>query len=262
MTTRTVLVTGASSGIGYATALEFVKQGWNVIATARRVTKLAQLEQEVNALLAPHGDLLAVAADVQNAADVQSALQQGVTRFGRLDALVANAGIGQRGSIVDSKWEDIETLLRTNIDGVLHSVRAAVPEMRKVNGGHIVIISSVVYNMISPYAASYAASKAFVSSIAAALSFELEADHIGVTDLLVGRTESEFNEKRLGQAGYGQKASRGLPRMSPEQVAKAVVRACDSKGGRYPLRLFDRLIVLGNMLVPRIIGRLAMRQYK
>ncbi len=260
--THVVLITGASSGIGYATALTFVRQGWNVIASARRVEKLAQLEQTVNALPSPHGELLAIAADVQKADDMQNAVQQGVARFGRLDALVANAGIGQRGSIVDSKWEDIETLLRTNIDGMLHSVRAAVPEMRKLGGGHIVIISSIVYNMVSPYAATYAASKAFVSSSAAALRFELESDHIGVTDLLVGRTESEFNERRLGQAGYGEKASGRLPRMSAEQVANAIVRACNGKGGRFTLRLFDRLVVLGNMLFPGLIGRIAMRQYK
>jgi NADP-dependent 3-hydroxy acid dehydrogenase YdfG len=262
MNTKTVLITGASSGIGYATALAFAKQGWNVIAMARRVDKLRELEQAVKSLPAPHGELLAVGVDVQNAADVQNAVREGVARFGRLDALVANAGVGQRGSIVDSEWTDIETLLRTNIDGVYHSVRAAVPEMRKVSAGHIVIISSVVYNMVSPYAASYAASKAFVSSIAAALRFELEADHIGVTDLLVGRTESEFSQSRLGQSGYSEKASGRLPRMKPEQVASAVVRACSGTGGRYPLRFFDRLILLGNMLVPGLIGRMAMRQYK
>jgi short-subunit dehydrogenase len=262
MTTKTVLITGASGGIGKATALEFSKQGWNVIATARRADKLGELEQLVTALPSPHGSLLVVEADVQQIADMQNAVQLGVERFGRLDALIANAGIGQRGSIVDSEWSDIEPLLRTNIDGVYHSIRAAVPEMRKVGGGHVVIISSVVYNMVSPYAASYAASKAFVSNLAAALRFELEPDHIGVTDLLVGRTESEFSQNRLGQSGYSEKASGRLPRMKPEQVAKAVVRACDSKGGRYPLRFFDRLILLGNLLVPRLIGRMAMRQYK
>jgi NADP-dependent 3-hydroxy acid dehydrogenase YdfG len=262
MTPRVVFITGASSGIGYATALAFARQGWNVIATARRPDRLLQLEQAVDALSTPHGALLPVAADVQNWDDVNDAVREGVVRFGRLDALVANAGIGQRGSVVDSQWSDIETLLRTNIDGVLHSVRAAVPEMRKVGKGHVVIISSVVYNMTTPYTAAYAASKAFVSSIASALRFELEADHIGVTDLLVGRTESEFNERRLGQAGYGAQASGRLPRMRAEQVAAAVVRACDGKGGRYALRLFDRLIVLGNMLVPSLIGRMAMRQYK
>ncbi|NWF68022.1 MAG: SDR family oxidoreductase [Chloroflexi bacterium] len=261
MTVRVALVTGASSGIGYATALAFARAGYHVIATARRVERLAQLEAAVQALPAPHGDMLTLACDVQNADDVQNAVTQALARFGGLHVLVANAGVGQRGALVDAAWGDIETLLRTNIDGVLHSVRAAAPAMRAGGGGHIIIISSVVYNMVTPYTAAYAASKAFVSSIAAALRLELAADHIAVSDVLVGRTTSEFNQRRLGHSGYSERAAR-LPRMSAEYVAERLVRASSGRGGRFALRFFDRLIVLGNLLLPGLIGRLAMRQYK
>ncbi len=260
--TQVVLITGASSGIGYAAALAFVRHGANVVATARRLERLQQLAAAVDALPAPHGDLLTVQADVSRSDDMQRAVQQGVERFGRLDVLVANAGVGQRGAIADAEWEHLETLLRTNIDGVYHSVRAAVPQMRTSGGGHIVIVSSIVFNLVSPYAATYAASKAFVSSIAASLRLELEPEHIRVTDLLVGRTETEFNQNRLGEPGYSALMSR-LPVMQVDYVAERIVRAVASRNNsRFTLRLFDRLVVLGNLLIPNVIGRRALRQYK
>ena len=258
---RVAFITGASSGIGYATALEFVKQGFHVAVTARRAERLKALEQAIHALPQPHGDIMTLTADVRDAMAMQAAASLAAKRFGRLDILVANAGVGQRGSLVDSDWEHLETLLRTNIDGVLHSIRAVVPEMRKTGGGQIIIISSIVANMTAPYAASYSASKAFVSSIARSLRFELEADHIRVTDMLLGRTESEFNEKRLGQPGYADRAAT-LPRMTAEKVAKAIVRATKQRKKTVILRTFDRLVVWGNALLPGMVGRRAMRQYK
>jgi short-subunit dehydrogenase len=229
--------------------------------TARRADRLKQLEQAVHALPQPHGDILTLVGDVRDAVAIQSAVSLAVKRFGRLDVLVANAGVGQRGSIVDSIWEHVETLLRTNIDGVLHSIRAAVPEMRKSGGGHIIVISSVVANMTAPYAASYSASKAFVSSIARSLRLELEPDNIRVTEMLLGRTESEFNKKRLGQAGYASNAPR-LPVMPVEKAAKAIVKASRQRRKTVLLRPFDRLVVLVNSLFPEMVGRRALRQYK
>lgn len=255
----TVLITGASSGIGYATALAFARDGASIVGTARRADRLAELEHAIEDL--DRGAFVAVTADVRNPADIRHAVAEAVNHFDSLDVVIANAGLGQRGSVVDSDWDNLETLMRTNMDGVLHTIRAAVPEMRKSGGGHIIIVSSVTYNMVSPYAAVYAASKAFVSSIAHSLRLELEDDNIRVTDMLVGRTESAFSQNRLGEAGYGEKAS-SLPRMSVEEVATAIVKA--SKGNRksVALRWLDRVIMLGNLFVPDIIGRRAMKQYR
>jgi len=142
---------------------------------------------------------------------------------------------------------------------VLHSIRACVPAMRQSGGGHIMIISSVAAEIYSPYAAIYAASKAFVSSLAGSLRLELEKDQIKVTDFLIGRTKTEFDEKRLGA---GSRAGGGLPTMDVEQVAQAILKAVRSNRKRVILRWFDRLIVWGGMFAPWLIGRLARKQYK
>jgi len=258
MDTRVVLITGASAGIGYAAALAFAHAGTHVAGTARRADRLADLERAVAALPAPHGEVLTVTADVTDADAMQAAVARVIERFGRLDVLVANAGLGQRGAVADAPWDDLAIVLRTNIDGVLHSVRAAVPALRQSGRGHIVLISSVAGQVALPYAATYGATKAFVSSLARSLRLELEDDHIAVTDMLVGRTETDFNANRRGSA----RSSSNLPAMSADQVAAAIVRALDRRPQTVVLRPFDRLILLGNTLAPWLIARLAKRQYK
>lgn len=258
MNTKTLFITGASSGIGYATALAAARRGWNVIGTARRVERLAELEQAVAALPSPHGEVLALPADVTQAESLDEAVRRGVERFGRLDVVIANAGLGQRGALVDSIWADLEIVLRTNIDGLLHTIRASVPAIQK-NGGQVVLISSVAGQIATPYTATYAATKAFVSSLARSLRLELEEQGIAVTDMLVGRTDTEFNEKRRGA---GARTGSNLPTMTPDQVAESICTAIEKRSHTVVLRPFDRLILLGNTLAPWLIARLAKKQYK
>ncbi|MDZ4764279.1 MAG: SDR family NAD(P)-dependent oxidoreductase [Chloroflexota bacterium] len=256
---RVALITGASSGIGYATALAFARHGIHVAATARHADNLAALVRDAALLPA---SVLPLSADVRDPDALRAAVAATMAHFGRLDFVVANAGIGQRGSIVDAEWSDIEAVMRTNIDGVLHTIRATVPALKQAGGGHLVIVSSVVYNLTAPYAATYSASKAFVSSLARSLRLELEPDHITVTDLRIGRVDTAFNARRLGAAGYAARAPR-LPVMSPNFVAQAIVRVCERRTSRaVALRWLDRAIMLANALIPTIIGRRALRQYK
>ena len=256
---KVAFITGASSGIGWATAIAFAKAGVHVVGTARRAERLSDLQTQIEALSQPRGTFLGIAGDVTNAQSMQSAVNKAIKRFGQVDILVANAGIGHRGDMVDAEWGDLERLLQTNIDGVLHSVRACVPNMRENGGGHIITVSSVAAYTPLPYATIYAASKAFVSSLAKSLRLELEDDHILVTDFLVGRTATEFNEKRLGK---GMRSSSQIPNMTPEQVATAIVKATKQNKKTVTLRFFDRLIVWGSQLMPTLVGRLAKRQYR
>lgn len=255
MTARVALITGASSGIGSALAVALAQRGVHVIGVARRPERLEAVATACDAL---PGVFVPFTGDVTRADDLRAAAALAVERFGRLDFLVANAGIGHRGALVDADGGDLEALMRTNMDGVLHAVRAAAPLMTE--GGRILIVSSVVARMITPYAALYAASKAFVSSLAAALDYELAPRGIRVTDLRLGRVQTEFNEKRLGEGS--RRASR-VPEMTPEFVGE---RCADLLLGRFQqraaLRWFDRLVMLGGLLIPHVIARLATRQYR
>ena len=259
MTNRVVLITGASSGIGWAAALAFARAGYHVCGFARRTERLVALGADIEKLPAPHGDFLPVAGDVRNPQDLKTAVERATERYGGLDILVANAGVGQHGAVADAEWDHLRTVLRTNIDGVMHSLRAAVPAMRAGGGGHIMIISSIVAGVHTPYTATYAASKAFVSSLAGSLRLELQTDNIAVTDVLVGRTLTDFNQNRLGppQAVRG-----GLPAKTADEVAAALVKAAERKPRHLALSLFDRLILAGGVLAPGIMARLARRQYE
>lgn len=253
---RVILITGASSGIGWSSALAFTKRGDLVAGVARRADRLQALSEAITPL---DGDFLPLVGDVTRCEDVEGAVAQTLAKWGRIDVLIVNAGIGQRGALADSDWQDIETLLRLNIDGALYSIRAVLPTMRQQKRGHIITISSVAASLVSPYAASYAASKAFLSSIATSLRLEVEADNIFVSDILVGRTDTEFNEKRLGE---GARVTSNLPTMSADTVAQALITVVEKPRNTVILRFFDRLIVLGNRLFPALMGRLAKKQYK
>ncbi|MFQ3646855.1 MAG: SDR family oxidoreductase [Anaerolinea sp.] len=259
MSRQVVLITGASSGIGRAAVLAFIAAGYDVAGIARRTERLTALAEEIAALPAPHGDFLPITGDVTQQPAVEAAIAQTLERFGRLDILIANAGIGLRGELIESSWQDIETLLHVNIDGVLHAIRAAVPAMKRGGGGHIMVVSSVLAAIPSPYAACYSASKAFISSLARSIRVELAPHSIRISDFLVGRTDTEFNEKRLGK---GERKASRIPNMQPEQVAAGMVACARRPRNVVVLRWFDRLLLLANHLFPNLLTYLAGRQYR
>ena len=259
MTAKAVFITGASSGIGQAAAIAFARAGYDVCGLARRADRLAALADEIDALPHPHGEFMAAVGDVRGREQVEAAMAQTLERFGRLDVLVANAGVGHHGAVVDADWDHLETVLRTNIDGVLHSIRAAVPALRESGGGQILIVSSIVAGIHTPYTAAYSASKAFASSLAGSLRLELEDENIGVTDVLVGRTITEFNQNRLGSS---EAVRGGLPAITGEEAAAAIVQAAKRRPRRVINRFFDRLVLAGGVIAPGVMARLAKRQYK
>jgi short-subunit dehydrogenase len=255
--TRVALITGATSGIGRAAALAFGASNYAVVAIGRDQAALAALAGDFDHLPGGRANLATFAADVADRDAMAEAIRQTGQRFGRLDVVIANAGVGHRGPLVSAEWADLERLLRTNIDGALITMRAARPAMSA--GSQVFIVSSVAFNLVAPYAAAYAASKAFVSSIAASLRLELADEGIAVTDVIIGRVDTAFDANRLGE---GRRRSSGLPTMAPEQVAAAMLKATRTRPAHLYVRPFDRLTVWANKLFPSLIGRVALRQYR
>lgn len=212
LTGTVVAITGASAGIGRATARELAAAGANVVVGARRKERLEALEAEVP------GRIVAVEMDVRSPDDSRRLVATAVERFGRLDALVANAGIGMYGGILDHTDEALTTMLDTNVAGTVWPIRAAVPEMRKAGRGDIVIVASVAGFRGGADEAVYAATKFAQVGLAGALDRELREDGIRVTTIGPAGTSTEF---AMG-AGRTEDMPALKTYLEPEDIAFAI----------------------------------------
>lgn len=182
-----VAITGATSGVGRATAIALVGEGARVALTGRRADRLAELEEQLGTQ-----NVVSVAGDIQDPATSAALVEQALTRFGRLDSVVASAGIGAYGGVLDGTDAELVTMLRTNIDGTVWAIRAAVPHFRAVQGGDIVIIASVAGLRGGGNEAVYAATKFAQVGLAGAIDRELRPDGIRVTALCPAAIATEF----------------------------------------------------------------------
>jgi NADP-dependent 3-hydroxy acid dehydrogenase YdfG len=210
-----VAVTGASAGIGAATARLLLEAGAKVAVQARRRERLDALVDKFGA-----DNVLVVAGDVQNPDSATDLVSQTVNRFGRLDSIVVNAGIGMYGGILDATNDDLTTMMRTNVEGTVWAVRAAVSQFRHVPdaGGDIVIVASVAGLRGGADEAVYAATKFAQVGLAGALDREVRAEGIRVTTICPAGVHTEF--------AIGAGRTEGDPALDaylqPEDVAHAI----------------------------------------
>lgn len=206
-------ITGASAGIGAATARALAREGASIVLGARRVDRLESLADEIDTGVA------VVEMDVRRPADSQRLVAEAHERFGRLDALVANAGIGAYGGIMDLSDEQLAEMMDTNIAGTVWPIRAAVPGFVEAGEGDIVIVASVAGLRGAADEAVYAATKFAQVGLAGALDRELREHGIRVSTLCPGGTATEF---AMG-AGRTPDMPGLADMMRPEDVAEAVV---------------------------------------
>jgi len=181
---NTIFLTGASSGIGRASAQLFQQRGWNVIATMRTPDKETELTKLPRVLV--------TRADVTDDASVAAAIEQGIARFGRVDVLLNNAGYGAYGPIEATPVEHIRKEFETNVIGMLAAVRAMAPHFRKGGGGTIVNVSSVGGRVAMPLGSLYHGSKFAVEGATEALQYEMEAINVRVKLVEPGMTKTNF----------------------------------------------------------------------
>lgn len=214
LTDKTVIVTGASSGIGEATARALHAAGAHPVLAARRADRLAQLSTEL-------GGALAVPTDVTDPAARQALVQATLDRHGRIDGLVNNAGAGQLKLLVDIDPAEFSQLLELNLVSALAMTQAVLPAMRSQGGGRIVNVSSGSIHTPAPMVAGYAASKAGLATFSAVARVELAADGIDVSTLLPSLTATEFGGGifQLGTEPYP-----GFVVQSADYVARVVLR--------------------------------------
>lgn len=181
---KTILITGTSSGIGKATAKCFQRAGWNVIATMRSPQK----EQELNKLDNVHVTRL----DVLDLSSIQAAVDEGLLKFGRIDALVNNAGYGAYGPLEATPIEKIRRQFDVNVIGVLATTQAVLPHMRTQRSGVIINISSIGGKITFPLGSLYHGTKFAVEGLSESLHFELLPFGVKVKLIEPGMVKTDF----------------------------------------------------------------------
>jgi short-subunit dehydrogenase len=214
-----VIVTGASSGIGEATARLFAQKSYRVVLAARRHERLQSLADEIRNT---GGQALAVPTDLMNLADIQTMVQTCLDHFGQIDVLFNNAGFGRLDWLERLDVETgIEAQFRVNVLGMVETAWAVLPHMIARRGGHIINMGSVASFIATPTYCIYSASKFAVRGFTEALRREVSVFGVHVSGVYPGGVETEFT----AHAGIKRKTGWTTPaalRLSPEQVAQAV----------------------------------------
>jgi 3-oxoacyl-[acyl-carrier protein] reductase len=222
---RVVLITGGTRGIGRALAEALLKSGDTVAVTGTTEDGVVKAERE----LARLGQAAAVICNVRDGSSAELALRTTVAKFGGIDVLVNNAGVGVGVPVAEMPHDEWDRIIGTNITGVFNCCKAAIPHLRKRGGGWIVNVSSLASK--NPFAggAAYCASKAALNAFSEALMQELRYDNIRVTYVLPGSVATGFS---------GREPSAGSDwKLLPEDVAQAIVDVLNHPARSLPSRI-------------------------
>jgi short-subunit dehydrogenase len=252
-----VLVTGASSGIGAATARAFAAAGARVGLLARRRDRLEAVSREITAR---GGEALVLPADVSDPGAVNGAVADILARWGRVDVLVNNAGVGLTAPVETTTLEEFSRIHAVNVLGTVAPTQAVLPAMLRVRRGHIINVSSIVGRRAPPLSAAYSMTKFAQVAFSEALRVELRRHGIRVSVVYPIRTATEFLEAQLRREPKG---LAGGPVQSAERVARAILRCARRPRSEvypfWPARILAFLAVTAPGFVDLITSRLVPR---
>ncbi len=184
---KVVVITGASSGLGEATARHLVGEGAKLVLGARRLDRIQALAQELNL-----GTDAAVETDVTDREQVKRLVDAAVAAHGRIDVIINNAGLMPHSPLERGKVDDWDRMIDVNLKGVLYGIAAALPHMTRQKSGHIINVSSVAGHKVRPGSAVYAATKAAVRMLSEGLRQEVKPYNIRTTIISPGAVQSEL----------------------------------------------------------------------
>jgi len=248
---RVAVVTGASSGIGRAAAIAFARAGMRVVLGARRAD---QLQEAVDVIRDGGGEARWLAADVTRGEDVTRLVREATAAYGRLDIVVANAGVGYFGRLESTPPHEARRLLDINLLGTIHTVQAAVPVMRSQGWGHLILVSSIVGKRASPGSSIYCATKSAQIALAESLRLELAEAGIPVSVVCPVSTTTEFFETAAARSPI--RVDPAGPVYSAEQVAGVILRVARRPRPEVMVYPPARLMVILNAISPRIVDRI------
>lgn len=255
MRDHVVLITGASSGIGEAIAREFVRRGAKVVLGARRLARLAKVAEELGAV---GGSALAVACDVTQDGAPESAVARAVAEWGRLDAVVANAGFGITGRLDRLCIDDYRRQFETNFYGVIRTVQAALPELKRTRG-RIGVVGSVNGYVGTPSASAYCASKFALRGFCDSIRHELAPHGVSVTHLAPGFVASEIRSKDNREVVHPH-AKDPVPAWlvaSADAAAREIVDALARRRRERVVTFHGKVVVFLARHLPWLVARLA-----
>ena len=216
-----VLITGASSGFGAAMARLLASQGCHLALGARRLERVQALADE---LVKAHGiKAFAGAVDTRDTASVNAFVAAAATALGGLNVLVANAGLASGTyKMWETPDEDLEAMMRTNVEGVVKTIRAGLPHLRKSGWGHVFFIGSTAGHQPYEGGSVYCASKFGVKAMAQSLRLELNGEQIRVTSVDPGMAETEFSNVRMKDDSKAKAVYQGVKPLTANDVAECV----------------------------------------
>jgi 3-hydroxy acid dehydrogenase/malonic semialdehyde reductase len=219
---KTALITGATSGIGRATAYEFAKQGINLILCGRRQERL----DSIQSALLKQTDVITLNFDVRDKVAVFNAIESLPDSFRHIDVLINNAGNAHGfDSIQDGNLDDWDAMIDINVKGLLYVSRAVIPKMTERQSGHIINIGSSAGKEVYPKGNVYCASKHAVIAITDGMRIDLNPFGIKVTAINPGLVETEFSKVRFKGDAVADNAYKGYQALQPEDIAEIIVFA-------------------------------------
>mgnify|MGYP006421124883 CR=1 FL=1 len=219
---KTVLITGASSGIGRAAAEQFAAQGCRLIITARRLLRLEALSAK---LQSEQGvDVLPLALDIQDKVAVKSTIESLSPDWSSIDVLVNNAGLALGSELFQNgNVDDWDRVIQTNVNGLLYVTRAVLPGMLKRQNGHIINVGSIAGREYYPTGNVYSASKHAVKAISKSLRLDLLGTPLRVSEVAPGAVNTEFSEVRWNDKTKADAFYEGFDALSGDDIADAIV---------------------------------------
>ncbi len=261
---QTILITGSSSGIGKATAIHFAAQGWNVVATMRTPEKAGDW--------ATHSSITLTRLDVLDEGSINHAITDTISKFGKIDVIVNNAGYGLVGPFEASTHEQIQRQFDTNVFGLMNVCRAVISHFREQRAGTIINVASMGGRLTFPLYSLYHGTKWAVEGFSEALQFELQPFNVRIKIIEPGAIKTDFYDRSMdvmtkpGLTAYDAYVNQAMPNMNkfgetapgPEKVAAVIYQAATDGSGklRYqvnsapllalrrllPLSLFQRIV--------------------